>query len=261
MTVMVRIIFFVPLLISVEAQSMEKSSSAIKNCCDLGFRPSAFSEEVAYNSGQYQMKNFCSNDLSTITKVYCDTETDGGGWLVIQRRIDGSVDFNRDWTEYEEGFGTLPVDDKDTTREFWIGLYPLHCLTGNGRRWELRIDYMLTNGTRGYLSYSVFKVGSADEQYPLTISGFEGSTTDPFAGDYSLTTMPFTTKDRDNDKSRRNCAATSQHGRNAGGWWYKSCSYIHLNHQYNNKHNIFLNGRWHALPHVEMKIRPLNCVI
>jgi len=178
---------------------------------------------------------------------------------VVQKRIDGSVDFNRNWTEYEEGFGTLPADDKDTTGEFWIGLYSLHCLTGNGRRWQLRIDYTLTNGSRGYLSYNHFKVGSVDRQYPLTISGFEGRTTDPFT--YSLNTLPFTTKDKDNDKSRRNCATSSQHGFNAGGWWYKSCSYIHLNHQYNNIYSIFLNGQWHALPHIEMKIRPLNCVI
>jgi len=197
----VLLVILVIWLIPVETQTM-KRKSAIKNCCNLGFRPSAFSEEVAYNPGQYKMKNFCSNGLSTVTTVYCDTLCQGGGWLVIQRRIDGSIDFNKNWTEYEDGFGTLPVDDKDTTGEFWIGLYSLHCLTGNGRRWQLRIDYTLTNGTRGYLSYSHFKVGSADKQYPLTISGFEGFTTDPFT--YSLNTMPFTTKDKDNDKSRWN---------------------------------------------------------
>ena len=34
-------------------------------------------------------------------------ETDGGGWSVIQRRIDGSIDFYRNWTDYTEGFGNL----------------------------------------------------------------------------------------------------------------------------------------------------------
>ena len=64
------------------------------------------------------MRNFCDNKLSTITKIYCNAISDGEGWLVVQRRIDGNEDFYRVWTEYEEGFGTLPVYDKDNTGEF-----------------------------------------------------------------------------------------------------------------------------------------------
>ena len=113
------------------------------------------------------------------------------------RRIDGSVDFNRYWSEYEEGFGNLPDNDKDTTGEFWIGLRSLHCLTSHGQ-WELCIDYMLSNKTKGYLSYHHFRVGPASDDYQLSIS--DGNTTDPITGSHSLNNMKFTTRDRDNDK-------------------------------------------------------------
>jgi len=54
-------------------------------------------------------------------------------------------------------------------------------MTSEGQ-WELRIDYTFPNGSKGYLSYSNFRVGPATKQYPLAISGFDGVnvTTDPF---------------------------------------------------------------------------------
>ena len=56
--------------------------------------------------------------------VYCDMETDGGGWIVIQRRNAsmGWVNFVRGWTDYKNGFG-------DLDGEFWIGLKQIHELT------------------------------------------------------------------------------------------------------------------------------------
>ena len=62
----------------------------------------------------YDITNFCG-DCEAVAEGYCDVVSDGGGWLVVQRRQDGSVDFNRGWVKHEEGFGSL-------TGEFWYGL-------------------------------------------------------------------------------------------------------------------------------------------
>ena len=234
------------------------TDTLINNCCDLGFRQSTFSD-IVNKPKQYKMKNMCGNDHSTITNVYCDTVTAGGGWLVIQRRIDGSVDFNRYWSEYEEGFGNLPDTDKDTTGEFWIGLRSLHCLTNHGQ-WELRIDYMFPNKTKGYLLYHNFRVGPASDVYRLNMSGFSGNTTDPITGySHSLNTMKFTTRDRDNDGWEDHNCVVHNSGDNVGGWWHKDCSRIRPNHQYNHRYSIALNGQDHLLPFIEIKIRSFNC--
>ena len=54
--------------------------------------------------------------------VFCDQTTDGGGWTVFQKRLNGSVDFYRYWNDYKCGFG-------DLTSEFWMGLDKIHRLT------------------------------------------------------------------------------------------------------------------------------------
>ena len=156
------------------------------------------------------------------------------------------------------GFGSL-------TGEFWFGLNALHCLTSQGQ-WELRIDLKLTNGTIIYLPYKKFAVGPASEQYPLTISGFTGYTTDPFyshmaptSSGAALNTMKFTKRDRNNDHlAGAHCSIPADSGR-SGGWWYNKCARIHPNGQYNHKQVIDLNGQWYTLLFIEIKIRPKSC--
>ena len=217
------------------------------SCCEV--KSNDFKFSASLKSHVYNITNFCG-DCQAVAEGYCDAVTDGGGWLVVQRRQDGSINFNRGWVEYEEGFGSL-------TGELWYGLRPLHCLTNQGQ-WKLRIDFTFTNGTKSYLSYNKFAVGPANSQYQLSISGFTGITTDPFTT-YSINGMKFTTKDRDNDHDNSLNCAVDYDGGNAGGWWYRRCSQIHLNHQYNHSLSIYLNHKFYHLPFIEMKIKPYKC--
>ena len=194
------------------------------------------------------MKSFCGDDC-IIADVYCDTSNGGGGWLVVQRRQDGSVDFNRTWLEYEDEFGKL-------TGEFWYGLRALRCLTGQGG-WEMRMDIKLVNGTNIFLQYEQFKVASAKDKYKLTVGGFRGTTTDPMEYHNG---MNFSTKDNDNDLDSRNCALYEPK-KPQGGWWFNSCWYLDPNNYYKHREGIYLNTEWLTLPFIEMKIRPHNCNI
>ena len=232
------------------------NGSSIKSCCNVAVKHHYFSINKN-SSGVYNIIDFCQQ--GTTVQGYCDTLTDEGGWLVIQRRKDGSENFDRYWWEYEMGFGSL-------TGEFWFGLNALHCLTSQGQ-WELRIDLKLTNGTIIYLPYNKFAVGPATEQYPLTISGFSGYTTDPFKSHLTtarhhaaLNTMNFTTRDQDNDLCVNNCnCAIAGYDGLSGGWWYNRCADINPNSQYKYKYGLYLNGKWHSLSFIEIKIRPKNC--
>ena len=224
---------------------------SITSCCDTSKFFFTFGRNAAGKlpSGIYLLESFCGKNCID-AEAYCDTSNGGGGWLVVQRRQDGSIDFNRTWLEYEVRFGKL-------TGEFWYGLRALHCLTSQGG-WEMRMDIKLANGTNIFLQYEQFKVASAKDKYKLTVGGFQGTTTDPMAYHNG---MNFTNKDQDNDKWSKNCAIENWSKTATGGWWYKYCAYVQLNTLYKHESAIHLNSKWHTLHFTEMKIRPHNCNI
>ena len=222
------------------------NSGPIDSCCCLGYNNNQFN---AKSSGVYTIANFCGVKYSNV-KVYCDTNSGGGGWMVIQRRDSRySTNFHRGWTEYEDGFGNLH-------NEFWFGLRAIHCLTHQGQ-WELRIDFTFKNGTKSYLHYNNFKVGAPESKYQLSISGFTGITlTDPFVT-WRLNGQTFQTLDRPQGSS----CAVNGHGSTApGGWWHKECFQINLNYNHKGPSGfIFIDNIWYTPTFIEMKIRPSGC--
>ena len=105
--------------------------------------------------------------------VSCDMTTDGGGWTVFQRRVDGSVNFYRGWTDYKFGFGNL-------SGEFWLGNDNLHRIAAAGNM-TLRVDLEDFEGNVTFAEYSIFKVADASDKYRLLIGGYSGTAGDSMA--------------------------------------------------------------------------------
>ena len=124
-----------------------------------------------YNVADFTFRLQSPFSLPVVCTKYetrCDMETDGGGWMVIQRRTpNGTVNFTRGWDDYVSGFG-------DLDGEFWYGLDKIHYLTTRDDV-ELRIDMVMEDdGSEVSWTYQTFTVAGADDNYRLTIGGGVG---------------------------------------------------------------------------------------
>ena len=84
---------------------------------------------------------------------------------MFQKRLDGSVDFDRVWNDYKQGFGSL-------SGEFWLGLDKVHSLTKERRK--LRVELEDFDGQTAYAEYDLFGVADEGNKYRLTLGTYAG---------------------------------------------------------------------------------------
>ncbi|XP_061681400.1 angiopoietin-related protein 4-like [Syngnathoides biaculeatus] len=145
--------------------------------------------------------------------------TSEGGWTVIQKRFDGSQNFNQFWERYKNGFGSL-------NGEFWLGLENIHAISKQGQ-YRLQVEITDWAGETQARQYRI-QLDGEDKNYTLHIR--QDSTSGVQGGGVltGASGLPFSTADRDSDLAVDvNCAEC-----HSGGWWFSDCGASNLNGKY-----------------------------
>ncbi|XP_072925494.1 angiopoietin-related protein 6 isoform X1 [Hemitrygon akajei] len=180
-----------------------KSSGPWKDCQQV-------MEEGHRSNGIYLIKPQNTNRLM---QVWCEQQREAGGWTVIQRRQDGSVNFFRTWENYKQGFGNIDG-------EYWLGLENIYWLT-NQDDYKLLILMEDWQGRTVFAEYDNFYLESERDFYRLRLGQYRGNAGDSLSWHNN---KQFTTLDRDRDQYSGNCAHYQK-----GGWWYHTCAHSNLN--------------------------------
>ncbi|XP_055603981.1 angiopoietin-4-like [Uranotaenia lowii] len=203
------------------------------------------SRSAAKPNGTKTIFQTCSDNPSKISGVYmlhpfenfsfeafCDQEYEGGGWIVIQNRFNGSVDFDRTWKDYQLGFGDLKT-------EFWIGLEKIHRLTSR-KAHELHIIWHYFYEEKKIV-YSHFVIDGANGKYRLANLG---NYSPPGLGNLLANVLGEKFSTRDANNCVPNTSPRCQIER-SGGWWIsgtRSSRYGNLN-QFYPEHEHFQRSR------------------
>ncbi|XP_061769693.1 fibrinogen beta chain [Nerophis ophidion] len=219
-------------------------------------------------------------------RVFCDQTTQNGGWLLIQNRLDGSVDFGRRWDEYRRGFGNIALDvgkgHCNTPGEYWLGNEHISQLTKMGPT-ELLVEMEDWTGAKVHAQYHQFTVQSESSNYVLAVDSYSGNAgnclmdgAQALSGENRTMTRHngamFSTYDRDNDNWNPGDPSKQCSKEDGGGWWYNRCHSANPNGRYYiggaytrqmAKHGtddgvVWMNwmGSWYSLKTISMKIRP-----
>ncbi|CAC5393846.1 FCN [Mytilus coruscus] len=186
------------------------------NVCDVKMDCSDLKSPIC-KTGIYQI------NINSTFNVLCEMNDNGGGWTVFQRRMNGNVDFYRDWDSYKLGFGNM-------SDEFWLGNTYLHLLTKQGT-FTLRIELEDFDGDHRYAEYTQFSISDESSGFKLKYSDYTGDAGDALAHHNG---QMFSTK----DKNKMKCSQDYK-----GAWWYNACHNSNLNGQYlSGTHASFADG-------------------
>ena len=178
------------------------------------------------------------------------------GWIIIQRRVDACVSFERSWDEYAAGFG-------DVDGSFWLGLDAIHDLTTE-QPMSLQIDVVPFNLPAVSIPYQQFHVDDAASEYLLNItSDTDSPGSNNLYNSFNYNSgSKFSTYDNDNDNLGSNCASDRK-----AGWWFYRCTLMNLNGVYAGqsgpaRYNIIINylsdNMNEPIRTVTMKIKAIN---
>ncbi|XP_056119543.1 angiopoietin-related protein 3-like [Rhinichthys klamathensis goyatoka] len=159
------------------------------------------------SSGLYAIKPHESKPFL----VNCEF-TEEGVFTVIQRRHDGSVDFDQSWEKYEDGFG-------DFSSEFWLGLKKIYAVARQGQS-LLHVQIEDWGKQKHFIVYQ-YILEDAASNYTIHLklqSAESSSAVDEHTG------FRFSTKDHNDGNQHPNCTQDY-----TGGWWFSICGDINLN--------------------------------
>ena len=165
-------------LVSVSGEMLAKAVHTARRDCrewrDLGFDQSGVYH--VYHEGKE-------------IPVYCLMK-DQHGWIAIQQRLAGSVDFYRNWTEYRNGFG-------DPATDYYLGNELIHQLTF-GKQIQIAIVGQDFNDEFRILYFDGFYIENEQNKYRLHAGTFSTDSPSPqsLANDWLRNDgLYFTTKD------------------------------------------------------------------
>uniref|UniRef100_A0A672HJN0 Fibrinogen beta chain n=1 Tax=Salarias fasciatus TaxID=181472 RepID=A0A672HJN0_SALFA len=271
---------------AIQAQR-EECKEPCKTKCPIPVVSGKECEDIYRRGGtDSQMYIIQPDSFTTPYKVFCDQSTQNGGWLLIQSRLDGSVDFGRRWDEYRRGFGNIAFDvgkgHCETPGEYWLGNDRISQITKMGPT-EVLIEMQDWAGDKVHAQYQQFTIQSETSNYVLAVNGYSGNagngllegSLELFGENRTMTIhngMMFSTYDRDNDNWNPGDPSKQCSREDGGGWWYNRCHSANPNGRYYiggaytkhmAKHGtddgvVWMNwkGSWYSLKAISMKIRP-----